>query len=376
MGSERKSKKNATEKVPATPAPLITTQPSVATPSGYTDFLLEAKTQIRQRQLQALRAANTEMLALYWWLGENISQRQAALGWGKSVVENLARDLQTEFPGRNGFSAQNLWLMRQFFNEYLAKPKLQSLIGEISWTKNLLIMARCKDDLEREFYLRATARFGWTTKVLQHQLDNHSYRQYLLGQTNFDAAVPDSTKAQALLAVKDHYTFDFLGLAEQHSERELEQSLVANLRGFLAEMGGAFTFVGNQFKLESDGREYFIDLLLFHRRLRCLVAIELKIGEFKPEHKGQIEFYLDQLDQHHRVEGENPPIGIVICRSKTRTMVEYALRTMTRPLGIATYTVTPQLPANFQGELPSPEQIAERLAGWARDSDGFEGEGV
>nr|WP_319566716.1 PDDEXK nuclease domain-containing protein [uncultured Rhodoferax sp.] len=370
------SKNKAVEKAPTTPAPLAATQPNAAKPSGYADFLREAKTEIRQRQRQALRVVNSEMLALYWWLGENISQRQAALGWGKAVVENLARDLQAEFPGRNGFSAQNLWAMRQLFNEYRDKPKLQSLIGEISWAKNLLIMARAKDDLEREFYLRATARFGWTSKVLQHQLDNHSYRQYLLGQTNFDAAVPEGIKAQAMLAIKDHYTFDFVGLAEQHSERELELSLVANLRGFLAEMGGAFTFVGNQFKLESDGREYFIDLLLFHRRLRCLVAIELKIGEFKPEHKGQIEFYLDQLDQHHRMDGENPPIGIVICRSKTRTMVEYALRTMTRPLGIATYTVTPQLPANFQGELPSPEQIAERLAGWALESDGFEGEGV
>jgi predicted nuclease of restriction endonuclease-like (RecB) superfamily len=345
-------------------------------PAGYGDFLIEVKTQIRQRQFQAFRAANTELIGLYWWIGQSISQRQAKLGWGKAVVQTLAQDLQAEFPGRNGFSAQNLWAMRQLFNEYNDKPKLQSLIGEISWTKNLLIMARCKDGLEREFYLRATARFGWTAKLLQHQLDNHSYRQYLLGQTNFDAAVPESIKSQALLAVKDHYTFDFLGLAEQHSERELEQSLVANLRGFLAEMGGAFTFVGSQFKLESDGREYFIDLLLFHRRLRCLVAIELKIGEFKPEHKGQIEFYLDQLDQHHRVEGENPPIGIVICRSKTRTMVEYALRTMTRPLGIATYTVTPQLPASFQGELPSPEQIAERLAGWARDSGEVGGDGV
>jgi len=370
------SKKNAVKKAPTTSAPLTTMQSSAAKPSGYADFLLEVKTQIRQRQLQALRAVNSEMLALYWWLGENISQRQAALGWGKAVVENLARDLQTEFPGRNGFSARNLWNMLDIYRDYADKPKLQPLVAEISWSKNLLIMARCKDDLEREFYLRATARFGWTKNVLQHQLDNHSYRQYLLGQTNFDAAVPESIKAQALLAVKDHYSFDFLGLTEQHSERELEQSLVANLRGFLAEMGGAFTFVGNQFKLESDGREYFIDLLLFHRRLRCLVAIELKIGEFKPEHKGQIEFYLDQLDQHHRMEGENPPIGIVICRSKTRTIVEYALRTMTRPLGIATYTVTPQLPANFQGELPSPEQIAERLAGWARDSTEFDGEGV
>lgn len=333
-------------------------------PAGYNDFLHEVKTHIRQRQYQALRAANKELLALYWWLGEAISRRQAEQSWGKAVVETLARDLQSEFPGRNGFSAQNLWLMRQFFNEYSDKPKLQPLVGGISWSHNLLIMARCKDDLEREFYLRASARFGWTKSVLQHQLDNQSYRQYLASQTNFDAALPDTIKAQALLAVKDHYAFDLMGLAEEHSEHELEQALVRNLRAFLAEMGAAFTFVGNQYRLQADGRDYFIDLLLFHRRLRCLVAIELKIGEFKPEHKGQIEFYLDQLDQHHRLEGENPPIGIVICRSKSRTVVEYALRNMNRPLGIATYTVTPQLPANFADDLPSPEDIAARLQAW------------
>lgn len=338
-------------------------------PGGYSDFLLEIKAQIRQRQFQALRAANRELLQLYWWLGENISRRQTEQGWGKSVVENLARDLQAEFPGRNGFSVQNLWLMRQFFNEYANLPNLQPLVGEISWAKNLLIMARCKDTLEREFYLRATARFGWTKNVLQHQLDNHSYAQYLNGQTNFDAAVPDTVKAQAMLAVKDHYTFDFLGLADAHSERELEEALVKNLRRFLAEMGGAFTFVGNQYRLEVDGKDYFIDLLLFHRRLRCLVAIELKIGEFKPEHKGQIEFYLDTLDQQHRLEGENPPIGIVICRSKTKTIVEYALRTASHALGIATYTVTPQLPAQYLDELPSPEQIAARLQGWVGETD-------
>lgn len=338
--------------------------PSLLLPQGYGDFLREIKTQIRQRQCQALRAANRELLQLYWWLGENISQRQVKQGWGKSVVENLARDLQAEFPGRNGFSARNLWNMRDFFREYADKEKLQTLIAEISWAKNLVIMARCKDELEREFYLRATARFGWTTRVLQHQIDNQSYRQYLTGQTNFDAVLPDSIKAQAMLAVKDHYTFDFLGLSEAHSERELEQGLVRNLRSFLTEMGGAFTFVGNQYRLEVDGKSYFVDLLLFHRRLRCLVAIELKTGEFKPEHKGQIEFYLDTLDQQHRIEGENSPIGIVICRSKTKTMVEYALRTASHALGIATYTVTPQLPANYQNDLPSPEQIAQQLQGW------------
>lgn len=161
-------------------------------PVGYGDFLVEVKTQIRQRQLSALRAVNTELIGLYWWIGQSISQRQAKLGWGKAVVQTLANDLQTEFPGRNGFSARNLWNMLDFYHDYANKPKLQPLVAEISWSKNLLILAHCKDDLEREFYLRATARFGWTKNVLRHQLDNHSYRQYLLGQTNFDAAVPDS----------------------------------------------------------------------------------------------------------------------------------------------------------------------------------------
>jgi predicted nuclease of restriction endonuclease-like (RecB) superfamily len=280
------------------------------------------------------------------------------------VVETLAQDLQTEFPGRNGFSSQNLWFMRQFYCEYVNKPNLQPLVREISWTKNLIIFSRCKDDLEQEFYLRATARYGWTKAVLQHQVDNKSYEKYLLNQTNFDQAVPEKLKAQAILAVKDHYTFDFLELAEEHSEHELEQSLVRNIRSFLSELGGAFAFVGNQYRLEVGGQEYFIDLLLFHRRLRCLVAIELKVGDFKPEHKGKMEFYLEALDSQERMEGENPPIGIIICRSKNKTVVEYALRTAARPIGVATYTIVPQLPDDYRDELPSPEAIAERLRLW------------
>jgi predicted nuclease of restriction endonuclease-like (RecB) superfamily len=343
---------------------------STLTSADYVAFLATLKTRIRQRQLQALRAVNHELVALYWELGESIASKQAELGWGKSVVETLARDLQAEFPGRNGFSAQNLWLMRQFFNEYRDKAFLQSLVREISWAKNLVILARCKDDLAREFYLRATARFGWTKAVLQHQIDNQSYEKYLLNQTNFDQTLTPALKNQAALAVKDHYSFDFLELAEEHSELELEQALLRNLRNFLSEMGGAFTFVGNQYRLEVGGQEYFIDLLLFHRRLRCLVAIELKIGDFKPEHKGKIEFYLEALDAQVRMEGENPPIGIIICRNKNKTVVEYALRSASRPLGIATYSVVPRLPKNFQDDLPSPEMIAERLRLWdAADGD-------
>lgn len=330
----------------------------------YANFFREIKGYIRDRQLQAMRSVNRELVALYWDIGELIHQKQQALGWGKSVVETLARDLQAEFPGRNGFSANNLWLMRQFYCEYVDKPNLQSMIGEISWTKNLVIFGRCKDDLEREFYLRATARFGWTTAVLKHQVDNKSYEKYLLNQTNFDAVVPAEIRAQAILAVKDRYTFDFLELADEHSERDLERALVNNVRAFLAEMGGSFAFIGNQYRLEVGGQEYFIDLLLFHRRLRCLVAVELKIGDFKPEHKGKMEFYLEALDCQERIEGENPPIGMIICRSKNKTVVEYALRTAMRPIGVATYAIVPQLPEDYRNELPSPEAIAERLRLW------------
>lgn len=330
----------------------------------YPSFLVEVKERIRRAQYQALRAVNKELLGLYWDLGESIHQKQEALGWGKSVVETLAKDLQAEFPGQSGFSARNLWSMRQFYAEYRERTNLLTLLAEISWSKNLLIMNRCKDDLMREFYIRATARFGWTFDVLQHQIDNKSYEKYLLNQTSFDQTLKPEIKAQAVLAVKDHYTFDFLDLAEEHSERELEAALMKNMRRFLAEMGGMFSFIGAQHRLEVGGQEFFVDLLLFHRRLRCLVAIDLKVRAFQPEHKGKMEFYLEALDSNERIEGENPPIGIIICREKNKTIVEYALRTASRPIGVATYTIVPELPPAYRDDLPSPELIAEKLKLW------------
>lgn len=338
----------------------------------YPGFLIEIKARIRQAQYQALRAVNAELLRLYRDIGESIHWKQESLGWGKSVVETLAHDLQAEFPGRNGFSARNLWNMRDFYRAYSTRPKLQPLVAEISWSKNIVILGRCKDDLEREFYLRATARFGWSKGVLQHQIDNKSYEKYLLNQTNFDQALPTEMRSHAALAVKDRYTFDFLELAPVHNERELEQSLVRNLRRFLSEMGGMFTFIGNQHRLEVGGQEYFIDLLLFHRRLCALVAIELKIGAFQPEHKGKMEFYLEALDAQERLERENAPIGIIICRDKNKTVVEYALRTARRPIGVATYTVVPELPEAYRAELPSPEAIAARLRLWESEAPDIE----
>lgn len=337
------------------------TRTSKKLPGDYSALLVEVKERVRSAQYAALKAVNKELVGLYWDIGKMIAERQKTEGWGKSVVQQLAADLQAEFPGVRGFSVQNLWYMRQFYLEYHNVPKLQPLVGEISWAKNLVIMARCKDPLEREFYIRMTRKFGWSKNVLIHQIENQSYEKSLLGQTNFDKALTPELRSQAKLAVKDEYTFDFLELGEEHGERELERALIARIEDFLRAMGGMFAFMGSQFRLEVDGKEYFIDLLLFHRRLRCLVAIELKIGEFQPEFVGKMQFYLAALDRLVREEGENPSIGIILCKEKNRTVVEYALHDARKPIGIATYRVVKRLPKELKGQLPSPQEIARLL---------------
>ncbi len=329
----------------------------------YAQLLHEVKARVRSAQYAALKAVNTELVGLYWDIGRMIARRQEMAGWGRSVVENLSADLRREFPGVAGFLVQNLWYMRQFYLEYHGHERLQPLVGEIAWAHNLAIMSKCKDPLEREFYLRMTRKFGWSRNVLIHQIDNQSYEKSLLGQINFDQALTPELRAQAKLAVKDEYTFDFLELGEEHSERELERALIARIEDFLRAMGGLFAFMGSQYPLEVDGEEFLIDLLLFHRRLRCLVAIELKIGKFKPEFVGKMQFYLTALDRQIRQEDENPSIGIILCKEKNRTIVEYALHDARKPIGVATYEITKTLPKELRGQLPQPEEIAALLAG-------------
>ena len=337
----------------------------LALPADYNQLLAEVKERVRAAQLAALKAVNTELVGLYWDLGRMIVERQNLAGWGTSVVEQLSQDLRREFPGVAGFSVQNLWYMRQFHMEYREHEKLQPLVGEIAWTHNLAIMSKCKDPLEREFYLRMTRKFGWSKNVLIHQIDNQSYEKSLLGQTNFDQTLTPALRAQAKLAVKDEYTFDFLELGAEHSERELERALIAKVEEFLRAMGGLFAFMGSQYRLEVDGREFFVDLLLFHRRLRCLVAIELKVGDFQPEFVGKMQFYLTALDRQVRQEDENPSIGIILCKEKSRTIVEYTLHDANKPIGVATYEITRTLPKALKGQLPRPEEIAALLEGLA-----------
>lgn len=327
----------------------------------YPGLLAEIKERVRSAQYEALKAVNKELVSLYWDIGRIIVERQETEGWGKSVVQRLSSDLRQEFPDVRGFSAQNLWYMRQFYSEYHNSERLQPLVGEIAWAHNLVIMSKCKDPLEREFYIRMARKFGWSKNVLSHQIDNQTYEKSFQGQTNFDQALTPELRAQAKLAVKDEYTFDFLELGEEHSERELERALIGRIENFLRAMGGMFAFMGSQYRLEVDGDEYFIDLLLFHRRLKALVAIELKIGKFMPEFVGKMQFYLTALDRHVRQEDENPSIGIILCKEKNRTVVEYALRDAKKPIGVATYEITKTLPQSLEGQLPSPKEIAQLL---------------
>ncbi|MFH1593198.1 MAG: PDDEXK nuclease domain-containing protein [Candidatus Omnitrophota bacterium] len=323
----------------------------------YNVFLQEVKQRIRSAQYEALKAVNKELIQLYWDIGKMIVNRQKQYRWGKSVVENLAKDIQAEFPGVRGYSTQNLWYMRQFYSEYVNNANLQPLVGEIGWAHNLAIMSKVKDLLEREFYIRMTRRMGWTKNVLIHQIENKTYEKTLLNQTNFKKALPEEIRNQAKLAVKDEYTFNFLDLGEEYKEMELERALVAKINRFLIEMGGSFAFMGNQFRLEINGKEFFIDILLYHRKLKCLVAIELKIGEFKPEYAGKMQFYLAALDDIVKAKGENPSIGIILCKDKDRTIVEYALRESKKPIAVAKYRITTKLPKELKKELPAPEQI-------------------
>ncbi|NLT15563.1 MAG: DUF1016 domain-containing protein [Clostridiales bacterium] len=329
----------------------------------YAHLLAEVKNRVREAQYVALKAVNAQLVGLYWDIGRMIVERQANAEHGTAIAEKLAGDLRAEFPGINGFSRRNVFYMREFYLLYRDDHRVQPLVAQIGWTHNLVIFQRCKDPLEREFYIRMTCKFGWSKNVLIHQIENQSYEKSLVGQNNFDQALSSELQGLAKLAVRDEYTFDFLELGENHSERELERALMGRIEDFLRAMGGMFTFMGSQYRLEVDGKEFFIDLLLFHRRLRCLVAIELKVGEFQPEFVGKMQFYLTALDRQVREDDENLSIGIILCKEKSRTIVEYALHDARKPIGVATYEITKTLPKELIGQLPQPEEIVALLEG-------------
>jgi predicted nuclease of restriction endonuclease-like (RecB) superfamily len=331
-------------------------------PSDYRETLIKIKERIRTAQYTALRAVNKQLIQLYWDIGKTIVERQKAdpSSWGKAIVEWLSSDLQKDFPDIRGLSSRNIWRMRNFFLEYRSNEKLPTLSAEIPWSHNTLILEKCKDNYEREFYIKMCKKSKWSYRILQNQILSKTYERTMINQTNFDTTLADDTRDQAHLSLKDEYSFNFLEMGDEYSERRMEKAIIRNLPNFLREMGGVFAFIGNQYRLEVNHKEYSIDLLLFHRKLRCLVAIDLKVGEFKPEHVGKMQFYLSALEEHVKENGENPPIGIILCKDKDRTSVEYTLRLSQAPLGVSKYRTVEELPHDLEDQLPRPEQI-ERL---------------
>ncbi len=335
--------------------------------SQYKDFLCEIKTRVRNAQNDALKSVNKQLVSLYWEVGRMIVERQKEHGWGRGVVKMLAEDLQNEFQGIRGFSIQNLWNMRMFYLSYEKDKKLQTLSREISWSHNVAILSGCKDDnkernaLRRQFYIQETLKHFWSFRTLKNHLQGQTFEKKMISQTNFPKTVATKQLKEARLAVVDEYNFSFLGLGEDYREKELEDALVGNIQRVLMEFGNYFTFIGRQYRVIVEDDEFFLDILLYHRKLRCLVAIEIKNTSFKPEYAGKMNFYLNVLNDKVKLKDENDAIGIILCRDKKRTTVEYALKDVNKPMGVASYNLTKSLPKELKNLLPSVEELKHRL---------------
>lgn len=330
---------------------------------AYFGTLELIRQEIQTAKFRAVNAITKEHILLYWNIGRIILEKQEELGWGKSIVDEISADLRKEFPESKGYSSRNLWDMRRFYARYSNNEKLRQLVAEIPWGQNLLVMMKTKDDAEAEYYLRATREFGWSRNVLLIQIKAKAYQRALAENKthNFERALPEYLSEQAEEALKSEYNLEFLGLKKGVKERELENKMIEKIRDVIMEFGAGFAFLGNQYKITLGQKEYFIDLLFYHRKLRCLVAIELKTGEFKPEHAGKLNFYLEVLDDTERMELDNPSIGILLCAEKDSLEVEYALRIANKPIGVAEYQLTKDLPEEYQDLLPDNKLIERKL---------------
>jgi predicted nuclease of restriction endonuclease-like (RecB) superfamily len=299
---------------------------------------------------KAVAAVNTVLIDLYWQIGEHISRRIAASEWGEGTVKTLAEHIRLRQPTARGFSAQNLWRMRQFFETYRDSPRLSALLRELTWTHNLMILGKCKREEEREFYLRLTAGQKWTSRELDRQLNGSLFERVVLSPIKVSPPVRQ-LHPDAVGVFKDSYLVEFLDLPPGHSEDDLQRGLVEQLRKFLIELGRDFCFVGSQYPLQVGGRDFAIDLLFFNRALNALVGFELKVEEFQPEHLGKLEFYLEALDRNVKKPHEQPSIGVLLCATKDTEVVEYAL----------SRAVSPALVAEYQTRLPDKKLLQAKL---------------
>ncbi|MCC9600378.1 PDDEXK nuclease domain-containing protein [Stieleria sp. JC731] len=363
------------------------TMSELAKTDEYRQWIVSIKDRVQASQIKAAMSVNRELMELYWFLGEQISEKQKTAKWGDSFLEQMSKDLLKEFPEIKGFSYRNLRSIRQWHAFWTQPAEIgkqavsktdsnwkqavsnlsanaAQLVSQIPWGHNIVLVQKLDVPADALFYVQKTIENNWSRAVLTHQIESGLHLREGQAIHNFEATLPKPESDLAKQLLRDPYNFDFLALTERHNERELEDGLIEHLTKFLLELGAGFAFVGRQYKIDVDGDEYSIDLLFYHLRLHCYVVVELKVDKFKPEYAGKLNFYVSAVDSQVRTELDGPTIGILICKSKSDIKVEYSLRDLTKPIGVSEYQITENLPEQFRASIPSIEQIEAELGEW------------
>jgi predicted nuclease of restriction endonuclease-like (RecB) superfamily len=333
----------------------------VSLPGSYQTLLSELKQRVAEAHIRASLTVNRELVMLYWRIGRDILVRQQQEAWGAKIIDRLAADLKKAFPEMKGFSPRNLKYMRAFADAWADEQIVQQLVAQIPWGHNVRLLESVQDPHTREWYARATLQHGWSRDVLVHQIESGLHNRVGAATTNFDRTLPSPQSDLAQQMTRDPYTFEFLMLDANARERELERGLLEHLRNFLLELGVGFAFVASQFHLEVGGKDFFVDLLFYHLKLRCFVVIDLKARAFEPEFAGKMNFYLAAVDDLLRHPDDQPSIGLVICKTKDQVIAEYALRNLKTPIGVSEYRLAESLPSNLKGSLPTVEELEQEL---------------
>jgi len=328
----------------------------------YSLFFIDVKTRIQKSQHRAIQSVNYELVLLYWDVGSIILNKEAEKGWGGKIIDALSSDLKKAFPNMKGFSIRNLKYMRQFAQTYPNINFVQETLAQLNWYINITIMQKIKDVSMRDWYIEKAIEYGWSQTVLVHQLELKLYECSSVDTiTNFSKTLPSLQSNLVKETLKDPYIFDFLCLSEDAKEKDIEEQLVKHITTFLLELGVGFAFVGNQYKIEVGEKEYYIDLLFYHLKLKCYFVIELKSVGFKPEFAGKLNFYLSAVDDMLKTETDNPTIGLILCKTKNKIEAEYSLRDIKKPMGVSEYEITKSLPKELRTTLPTIEAIEGEL---------------
>lgn len=342
--------------------------PSFAeTPTGYAEWLAELKSRVHGAQQRAVQSVQRELVLLYWHIGRDILRRQLEQGWGAKIIERLAHDLRTAFPEMKGFSRANLMYMRAFAEAWADEKIVQQAVGHLPWGHNLVLLSKLKTTELRLAYAQRAVEHGWSRNVLTLHIEARLLEREGKAVSNFTQRLPSPGSDLAQQALKDPYVFDFLSIGQEAGEREIEAALVQHISRFLLELGAGFAYVERQVPIEVGGDDFFIDLLFYHLKLHCYVVIELKAGAFKPEHAGQLGFYLTAVDAQLKSKDDASTIGLLLCKTKNRIVAEYALRDSNRPIGIAEYQLVESLPRELQTNLPTIEQIESELGKYGEE---------